>query len=280
MSNIPQGRKARYLIGSPLTDISGLGAGLDRITRNLRYEAQRLTGQRSYVASQLTPWRDYTHSFACASNTIHDPLLQAALGATTPWAYEPIAGSGNRISGNATIIPSLSLDPITNRAAWAVRMESDGNISEAAAPADTRTPGITEAHKAAQTTIIYTPDGGAALDLTPHWGSTLTIQGLSPTDRHRIVPTAPATTAGLTSDSQAIGYQPAIGLRYNAAVIDAIEAGPVGVLQINRIQPDWQYVLPVALTSIQEEAPSGGAITLRLQFEPGISGPPVVQAIP
>ena len=280
MSSIPQGRKARYLIGSPLTDIAGLGAGLERITRSLRYEAQRLSGQRSFVASQLTPWRDYSHAFACASNSVHDPLLQDALGDATAWAYEPEAGSGNRISGTATMIPTLSLDPNTNRAAWAIRMESDGDTSSAAAPADTRTPGITEAHKAATTTITYTPEGGAALNLTPHWSSTLTIQGLAPTDRHRIVPTAPATTAGLTSDTQAIGYQPALGLRHNAAIINAIEAGPEGVLQINRSPADWQYILPVVLTSIQEEAPSAGAISLRLQFEPGSSGVPVVQAIP
>ena len=280
MSNVPQGRKARYLLGNPLTDISGYGAGLDRITRSLRYEAQRLNGQRSYVASQLTPWRDYSHNFACASNTIHDPLLQAALGNAIAWAYEPIAGSGDRISGAATIIPTLALDPITNRCNWTVRMESDGDIASAAAPNDDRTPGVTQAHKAVPTTITYTPAGEAALNLRPLWASTLTIQGLSPTDRHRIVPTAPATTAGLTSDSQAIGYQPALGLRYDAAIFDAIEAGPEGVLQIGRPEPDWQYVLPVVLTSIQEEAPSQGAISLRLQFEPSSSGPPVAQAIP
>ena len=279
MSNIPQGRKARYLIGNPLTDISGLGAGLDRLTRSLRNEAQRLGGLRGHIASQLTPWRDYSHSFACASNTIHDPLLQAALGATTPWAYEPIAGSGNRVSGNATMIPSLSLDHRSNRAAWTVRMESDGNPTRAAAPADTRTPGITEAHQATMTTITYTPEGGAALDLTPLWESALTIQGLVDTDRRRVVPIGTAT-AGLTSDTQDIGYQPALGLRYDTAIITALEAGPEGILQINRIQPAWRYILPVILTSIEEESPSAGALTLRCQFEPGSAGLPVVEAIP
>ena len=279
MSNIPQGRKARYLIGTPLADIAGLGAGLDRLTRGLRYEAQRLGGLRGHIASQLTPWRDYSHSFACASNTIHDPLLQAALGAATPWAYEPTAGSGNRVSGNATMIPSLSLDPRSNRAAWTVRMESDGKPATAAASADTRTPGITEAHQATMTAITYTPEGGAALDLTPLWESALTIQGLVNTDRRRVVPTG-AATAGLTSDSQDIGYQPALGLRYDTAIITALEASPEGTLQINRIQPAWRYILPVILTSIEEEAPSAGALTLRCQFEPSSAGLPVVEAIP
>ena len=280
MSSIPQGRKARYLIGTPLTDISGIGAGLDRITRSLRYEAQNLGGLRGHIASKLTPWRDYTHSFACASNTIHDPLLRAALGVATPWAYEPIAGSGNRTSGLATMIPSLTLDPRTGRASWQVRMESDGTPTQAAAPADDRTDGITDAHKATMTTISYTPTGDAAVDLTPEWESALTIAGLVNTDRRRVVPSGAATSSGLTSDSQEIGYQPAIGLRYDAAAIDARTDGPEGTLTISLIPANWRYVLPVVLSAIEEEIPSAGAITLRCQFAPGPQALPVVGPIP
>ena len=271
MSNIPQGRKSRFTLAG--VDITGIGHGTDNITRTRARDYQRITGLRGLAAGQLGPHILHDFAFSCASNTIHDPVLRAANGVPTPFTYEPVAGTGLRYSAMAVPTTQLLLDPRTDAARWTVTMAVDGSPTTAAAPADNRTPGAIERYKAAAAIITF--DGQ---NLTPLWDTSLTLQGVVINDRHRVLPTPPAETSGITADPQDIGYTANIGIRYSAAVLDAIDADPTGPFVLTRTDAAWVATIPMVVVNITDTSPASAAYTVRVDLAQHAAGVPVFAA--
>ena len=273
MSTIPQGRKARFIFDG--VDVTGIGHGLDRITRTQARDYERIAGLRGIAAGQLGPYILHDFNFACASNTVHDPALQAANGIPTEFHYEPQAGEGLRYTAMAVPSILLSLDPRTDAAVWGVQMAVDGSPTTSPAPADDRVAGPISRYKVqGQVAVTY-----AGIDLYPHWHTALTVQGAANPSRERLLPVPPATVVGITADPQDIGYTARIGLRFNDVVLAAIDANPQGPLIVTRTNAAWVSTIPMCVASIADTAPSTGAYTVDVDFRQFVEGLPTFEPV-
>ena len=264
MSTVVQSGAGRLIVAG--TDVAGATTGMVSMGPESETETAPMQG-RGGVAT--TPYIAYGLAFTGRSGPTNAPALRAAIGTRQALSFEGEAGQGDRLSGSAIPVSvGLALDPATDIARWTARWAFDGAPASAAAPADNRpAAGAAVAYAAVGTTITWTPDTGAAVDLAALWHRTLTLQLAQRIERVRIPPAAGVETSAVTADPAADpAYGAALIVRYSDA-LEALRINRTGSLVIARPAPaSWVYTIPAVCTAVRAAYERGRAAGVSLRF--------------
>ena len=273
MSALLLGSQVRLSLGSPLVEVTGIGYGIDNITRNQSIDYRELPGGTGITTGQRGRFVAHDFAFSCISNSIQDPLLRAAHGTRQPFQLDRRPGeSDERFTGSSILSVSLAMNPTSDAVSFTVAATVDGDITVGNAGTDNRRPLGLSAYKAQRCEIYW---GG--LLLNPAWQGALQVQGSVATGRSRVQRIGQGPI-GVTADVTRCGFTASIGLRLGpelAAVLDS----PDDSLVIRRRDANYGIALPLVVRSIAEAIPINGVMTQALQFGPSAGQLPV-DAVP